>query len=256
MLTTSFNNQNEKIIKSKTRVQKHGEVFTPIKIINMMLNQPGVKEACKSLTSTFLEPSAGEGAFLVAILNRKLDMVSKTYNKNMKKIENYSLLALSTLYGIELLEDNSQACVMNMFQEYYTFYNKQAVKFDVRLNKRVLDSAKTIISANIEQGNFLTRRKTNGKPIVFSKWAPVKLNSNTTNIKIERTEYTLNEIYEDVNKPAGEVFKDIEMNKQISLFDYIDDDFSETIEPETTKMRYVTTNIMNVYLEEMEEYRG
>lgn len=255
-MTTSFNKQNEKIIKSKSRVQKHGEVFTPIKVINMMLNQPSIKEACKSLTATFLEPSAGEGAFLVAILNRKLDMVSKTYNKNMKKIENYSLLALSTLYGIELLEDNSQACVMNMFQEYYTFYNKQAVKFDVRLNKRVLDSAKTIISANIEQGNFLTRRKTNGKPIVFSKWAPVKLNSNTTNIKIERTEYTLNEIYEDVNKPAGEVFKDIEMNKQISLFDYIDDDFSETIEPETTKMRYVTTNIMNVYLEEMEEYRG
>ena len=74
-MDTTSNNQNEKIIKSKARVQKHGEVFTPKKVINMMLNQPGINEACKNLTTTFLEPSAGEGAFLVAILNRKLEMV-------------------------------------------------------------------------------------------------------------------------------------------------------------------------------------
>lgn len=169
-MDTSTNNQNEKIIKSKTRVQKHGEVFTPKKVINMMLNQPGINEACKNLTTTFLEPSAGEGAFLVAILNRKLEMVAKTYNNNIKKIENYSLLALSTLYGIELLQDNCQACAMNMFQEYYTFYIEQAIKFGTRPNNKVIDSAKTIISANIEQGDFLTRRKNNDKQIVFSQW--------------------------------------------------------------------------------------
>ena len=64
--------RNEVIIKSKKRVQKHGEVFTPQRIVKMMLDQPGIKEACESLTATFLEPSAGEGAFLVEILTRKL----------------------------------------------------------------------------------------------------------------------------------------------------------------------------------------
>lgn len=107
-MAISNENQNESIIKCKRRVQKHGEVFTPKKIINLMLDQPGIKEACENLTATFLEPSAGEGAFLVNILERKLKMVARDYNNNIKQFENYSLLALSTLYGIELLEDNTQ----------------------------------------------------------------------------------------------------------------------------------------------------
>lgn len=45
----------EVIIKSKKCVQKHGEVFTPKHIVKMMLDQPGIKEACESLTATFLE---------------------------------------------------------------------------------------------------------------------------------------------------------------------------------------------------------
>ena len=55
----------EKLIKSKIRVKKHGEVFTPKSIVNLMLNQPEIQEKLNSLTSTFLEPTAGEGAFLI-----------------------------------------------------------------------------------------------------------------------------------------------------------------------------------------------
>lgn len=43
----------EEIIKSKLRVQKHGEVFTPKRIVNKMLNIPEIKEACENLTATF-----------------------------------------------------------------------------------------------------------------------------------------------------------------------------------------------------------
>src|SRR5690625_6585611 len=84
-----------------------------------MLDIPEIKAACENLTATFLEPAAGEGAFLVAILERKLNMVAKKYNDDLTQYENYSLLALTTLYGIELLEDNAQICAMNMFQKYY-----------------------------------------------------------------------------------------------------------------------------------------
>lgn len=249
-MTTSSDNQDEKIIKSKYRVQKHGEVFTPKKVINMMLNQPGIKEACENLTSTFLEPSAGEGAFLVVILKRKLQMVAKTHNTNIKEIENYSLLALSTLYGVELLEDNTHACVMNMFQEYYNFYMEQTAKFGARLNNKVIDSAKKIISANIEQGDFLARRKVDGKPIVFSEWNPII--TDTTNIKIERTEYTLDEIYANVQKSAGEIIKKVNINEQISFSENMDNDLYN-LETDTKHLRYVPTDIINLYLEEMEE---
>lgn len=45
----------EEIIKSKLRVQKHGEVFTPKRIVNKMLDIPEVKDACENLTATILD---------------------------------------------------------------------------------------------------------------------------------------------------------------------------------------------------------
>ena len=51
----------ENLIKSKKRVQKHGEVFTPSWMVQKMLDTPGIKEACENISATFLEPSAGDG---------------------------------------------------------------------------------------------------------------------------------------------------------------------------------------------------
>src|SRR5690625_1949045 len=179
---------NERIIKSRSRVQQHGEVFTPKRIVNQMLDTPEIKKACESLTTTFLEPAAGEGAFLVAILERKLNMVSKKYNSDLIQYENYSLLALTTLYGIELLEDNAQTCVMNMYQKYYDSYQEQIKYQNGKVNQKVLDSAKKIISLNIANGNFLTRKGNDGNAIVFSECEPINLRNSTKHITIKSTE--------------------------------------------------------------------
>ncbi|MED0866758.1 N-6 DNA methylase [Bacillus safensis] len=245
----------EKIIKSKLRVQKHGEVFTPKKTINKMLNIPEIKETCENLTATFLEPSAGEGAFLVEILKRKLKMVSEKHNNDLTSYESYSLFALTTLYGIELLEDNAQTCVMNMFQLYYDNYKEQVRHYNGTIKKKVLDSAKEIISSNIRQGNFLTRKAVDGKPLVFSEWSPVNLRKTTKNIKIQRTEYTLDEIYESVKKESGMTISRVEQrNLQLDIFDILEiDDIEDEIQKE---MRYIPVNIINVYKEEMEEANG
>lgn len=77
----------EKIIKSADRVKDIGEVFTPKKIVDFMLDQPEIQEKVNSLTATFLEPSAGEGAFLVELLKRKLSFVTEQ-SKDMKKMPN------------------------------------------------------------------------------------------------------------------------------------------------------------------------
>ncbi len=246
----------EEIIKSKIRVQKHGEVFTPKRIVNKMLDIPEVKDACENLTATFLEPAAGEGAFLVAILERKLNMVSEKYNGDLTQYENYSLLALTTLYGIELLEDNAQTCVMNMFQKYYDKYKEQVEHHNGELKEKVLDSAKKIISLNVDNGNFLTRKSRDGSPLVFSEWQPINLKKTTKNIKIQRTEYTLDEIYGRVKKENGKAINHaIKQPVQLDMFDFLEDETENTNEVQK-EMRYIPVKIIDVYKEEMEEADG
>lgn len=237
-------------------MQKHGEVFTPKKIVNQMLDLPEIKEACENLTATFLEPAAGEGAFLVEILERKLVMVANQYNNNLIQYENHSLLALTTLYGIELLEDNTQTCVMNMFQKYYEHYYQQVQHHEGKLNQKVLDSAKKIISLNIAHGNFLTRESVEGGPLIFSEWHPINLRKTTKNIRIQRTEYTLDEIYENVQKENGEVMKRAKKEPvQLDIFDILNFEEEEP-EEKSESLQYVPINIIDVYKEEVEETDG
>lgn len=253
-MSSSSESANEKIIKSKNRVQNHGEVFTPKRIVKKMLDLPNIHEACQNLTTTFLEPAAGEGVFLVEVLNRKMKMVANNYGDDLTRYENYSLLALSTLYGIELLEDNAQKCVMNMYQAYYEAYQQQAIEHGAKVKKKVLDSAKLIISNNIAQGNFLTKLSANGNPIVFSEWQPINLRKDAKTIKVQRTEYTIEDILDGVEKESGKPSTHSVIVEQLDLFDLFDDE--EMAETKEKRMKYVPVKITNVYTEEMEEVNG
>lgn len=207
----------EKIIKSADRVKDIGEVFTPKKTVNFMLDQPEIQERVNSLTATFLEPSAGEGAFLVEILKRKLSFATKQ-SKDMKEMQINFLRALSTLYGIELMEDNVEMLVINMvntFRDVYfnTFSHEEQ-------NQKVLKSANVIISANMAQGNALTRKTNTGGPIIFSEWKPLPKG------KVQRTEYTFDSIIEGGNA-TGTVQPEFE---QLDLFAEPDERDSEEVD--------------------------
>lgn len=242
----------EQLIKSKQRVQKHGEVFTPAWMVKKMIETEGIREACENLTATFLEPAAGEGNFLIAILMKKLEMVEREYGKTLQQFEQFSLLVLSTLYGIELLEDNAQMCVMNMFEVFSDYYTQVVTNFDQSKNPDVIKSAKVIIKANIAQGNFLTRKIETGEPIIFSEWGSInELAASTEQITINRTEYTLDEIYNGVDRESGVMYKKETGNKQLNLFDL----FNEQLEVEQEPYyRYKPVNITQIYKEEVEEY--
>lgn len=82
-------------IKSKKRVKDFGEVYTNEREVKAMLDL--VKEESYQIDSLFLEPACGNGNFLVEILKRKLS-VSKTKEE--------VLIALSSIYAIDILEDN------------------------------------------------------------------------------------------------------------------------------------------------------
>lgn len=240
------NLDKEIIIKSKERVENHGEVFTPKRIVNEMLNLPGVKEACKNVKATFLEPACGEGAFLLKILKRKLKMIEKKYNKTLEEYENYSLLGLSTLYGIEILEDNVQECVMKMYDIFLRYYKKQVIKHGKSEKKNVRKSARFIISKNIILGNFLTKKFLNGSPIIFNEWKPENISKSPKDIIIQRTEYTLDEIYDNIEKESGDILSSNGGVEQLSMLDMEE-------EQEGREYKYKLIKITHIYKEEMED---
>lgn len=205
--------KKEKIIKSTTRVKNIGEVFTPQKTVDFMLDQPEIQEKVNSLTATFLEPSAGEGAFLVEILKRKLKYAIRASNDPLEIQINF-LRALSTLYGIELMEDNVEMLVINMVNTFRDIYFNTIDTLEQ--SDKVLKSANVIISANMAQGDTLTRKTATGDPIVFSEWKSIGSD------KVQRTEYTFDSIIEG-GGPVGTVQN---QSEQLSLFadPYADDE--------------------------------
>lgn len=230
-------------IKSKTRVENFGEVFTPKQMVDRMLEQPEIKSKTESLTATFLESAAGEGAFLVEILKRKLHVADQE-SDNAKKFGEKCLIALTTLYGIELLEDNIVMLVMNMISEFNNIYIETVNrKYNEKADKHILNSAKIIIRANMVQGDALKREARDGSPIIITEWEllPVKRGVQ----KIQRTEYTLDAIIEG-NGPTGTVQQ--RKAEQLDLFsdseDFTPDLPTGDIEVEC---HYVPVKISDVY---------
>lgn len=157
----------KRLIKSKSRVQKHGEVFTPDWMVKKMLSEPAIQEKIKDIRATFFEPSVGEGAFVTEILHQKLNHVDEISNKS-DWVEN-SLWVVASIYGIELLTDNlimaKQNLVNVLIEHYQNFYQKELSK-----NTDLYKSARYIIDNNIVQGNALTYLNNSNELIIFSEW--------------------------------------------------------------------------------------
>ena len=102
---------SEKQVKSKQRVADHGEVFTAEREVNAMLDM--VMNETERIDSRFLEPACGEGAFLKEVLRRKLAVVKSQYGKSPYDYERYSVLAVTSIYGVDILEDNAEICRKN-----------------------------------------------------------------------------------------------------------------------------------------------
>jgi hypothetical protein len=156
------------LIKSKERVNVHGEVFTAEREVNAMLDL--VKNETERIDSRFLEPACGDGNFLVEILRRKLAVVKKRYKKQPSEYGKYALIAVSSIYGVELLKDNAEECRRRLFEIFKSEYTECCGK---KTDEECIDSARFILSRNILCGDALTLLDSNQKPIVFSEWAMV-----------------------------------------------------------------------------------
>jgi SAM-dependent methyltransferase len=148
-------------IKSKQRVADHGEVFTPAWMVEAMLDL--VKNETDRIDSRFLEPACGSGNFLVRIFRRKLAAVEVQYGQSEFERRHYALVALMSLYGIELLADNIAECRENMLEILAEY-------LDLDASDDLYRAAVHVLSLNLVHGDALQLRTRDGQPIHFPEW--------------------------------------------------------------------------------------
>lgn len=158
----------EQVVKSRDRVKAYGEVFTPRYMVDQMLDlvSEDLETGPDFVDKTFLEPSAGDGNFLVAILRRKLLAIEKRYPPAEWPQE--TLFALASIYGIELLEDNHQEAKATMLTEFVRFHQTHGTP--VGQDTDLYRAAEFLIDTNIVRGNTLTALTPTGEDIQFSWW--------------------------------------------------------------------------------------
>ena len=160
-----------KQVKSRERVQQHGEVFTNEREVNAMLDL--VKHETERIDSRFLEPACGDGNFLAEILRRKLQ-VCRNFVEQKKstqlEYEKNAVLAVSSIYGIELLPDNATTCRERLFR---IFSDEYHTLFTDNVKQTCLDSIRYLLSKNIIIGNALTYHRVDQPDqwIVISEWS-------------------------------------------------------------------------------------
>lgn len=177
----AHNNQ----IKSKERVANHGEVFTHEREVDGMLDL--VKNETERLDSRFLEPACGTGNFLVEVLNRKLAVLRQKYKSSFPEYEKYGVIVISSLYGIDLLEDNVIECRERLLK---IFVKEYVSLFKHDFNNKFLTVLRFILSKNIVSGDALTMKDNKAKPLIFSEWSMPYNDS-----KIKRKEYSFKDIF-------------------------------------------------------------
>ncbi|HIT90857.1 MAG TPA: SAM-dependent DNA methyltransferase [Candidatus Merdenecus merdavium] len=156
-------------IISKRRVNDHGEVFTNKREVDAMLDL--VKQETERIDSRFLEPACGTGNFLVEILKRKLNIVEKRYKKVQLEYERNAILAVSSIYGIDILQDSLIKCRKRLFECFNKNYERL---YGENCKENCRRSIKTVLSLNITHGNALTLQKEDDSgPIIFAEWSPI-----------------------------------------------------------------------------------
>lgn len=204
----------EKQVKSKQRVAEHGEVFTAEREVNAMLDL--VKQETERVDSRFLEPACGDGNFLAEILRRKLEAAKKRATPPKRKtpepsaFEKQSVIAVASVYGVDLLSDNVRACRARL----YAIWEKE---YDAVCREEAAEECRAavrfILGRNIVCGNALTmlcvdeNQRDTKTPIVFSEWT---LPFNDT--RMQRKDYSFAELM-----ASATIEDDIRRTGQMSL---------------------------------------
>jgi hypothetical protein len=197
------------VVRTKKRVADHGEVLTGKREVNAMLDL--VKQETERIDSRFLEPACGDGNFLAVILERKLAVVEKRYRKSQLDFERYAILAVSSIYGIDILPDNAHICRRRLFEIFDANYTRL---FQAAAKDQCREAVQYILGRNIIWGDALSLRTVGEKAdhIVFSEWSPIN------GSMLKRRDFTFSELLRHEGAMQAPLFPGLKNEEQLPLF--------------------------------------
>lgn len=132
------------MIKSKERVKDFGEVYTAEREVKAMcdLIPPEIWE---NIDSTFLEPSCGNGNFIIAILARKLSRC-----KNEAEV----IRAYNSIWGIDILPDNCEETKKRMLDMCPEYASKTKMPLNIICGDSLVIMEKLKEGADNARNNF------------------------------------------------------------------------------------------------------
>ena len=142
--------QEESQIRNSERIRDLAEVFTAEKEVSAMLNL--LEPITSKLDSRFLEPSCGNGNFLVSILDRKLENVSSRF-KNQIEYEFLTIVTTGSIYGVDIDTQNVKEARYRMKERIIDHYSNvlntrtRSENFD-----KVID---LVLKTNIIRGDMI-----------------------------------------------------------------------------------------------------
>lgn len=170
-----------------------------------------VANECLRADSRFLEPACGDGNFLTEILRRKLTELRRKYKQSHRDYEKQSIVAIGSLYGVDIMNDNVEACRNRLYaiwDEEYTAHCHNDASDEARR------AARFIIDRNIINGNALTLMcvdadgNDTAAPIVFSEWTLIG------STQMQRSDYTMSDLLLYNDNSEGNLFALTEEEKE------------------------------------------
>jgi SAM-dependent methyltransferase len=142
-------------MRSSERARDLGEVFTPEGTVNEMLDL--LQDI--NYASKFLEPGCGSGNFLVEILGRKIDMVSRLpevasslKSGRLSEFEFKCVVALASIYGVDIDPINveeSRERLQQVFRDKYKTLSKKEIP------DYLSDAINYVVNKNILLGDLI-----------------------------------------------------------------------------------------------------
>ena len=112
--------------RSDQRIKETGEVFTPMELCHQMVSEIP-QSTLQDENSTFLDPSAGSGNFLLAL------------QTELRKYHDLSHINDNMLYGVELMEDNHREICdrLGVSYDHPHIVRKDALSYDYSFGQPV-----------------------------------------------------------------------------------------------------------------------
>lgn len=129
-------------LSKQERIRKYGEVFTPPHIVEQMCDYLDKESGGTAfeINNTFLEPTCGDGVFILEILRRKFSYC--------RKREDYTL-ALQSVWGMDIQERNVTETITNVEALCRGYFKPTKTELEIICNHIIMcDSLKVMRMIN------------------------------------------------------------------------------------------------------------